>query len=608
MGKVVFKKLVIENMLSFGKFEFDFSKHSGLNYIFGTNKDAVSLNEESKNGVGKSGIFDCLLYALFGQTIRNIGNKYIANRQRNKTDPCSCSLSFTVDTGNYEIITGLKNPNCSDATYLILLKDGEDISKSSIKETRRYIETELLKTSYLIFKNNITLSSSGTQNFFTLVKSQKREFIEEIFNLVIFGDMLKMIRSDINSLDKEIQLNEKHENQLKKDLFNFEESNKEFTENQNRKLNDIKSKLKEFKKKHSDVNKHVKTLTKEVEKINLLDIESLSEEKNKFNDAKFKTENLLKLCNNAIKTNTEYIAKHKNILDETCDACNEKLIEKLNISSIQELIDEDNSKITKYNKTLSLIIDKLEKLNVSLTEAKINEDTYKKLNNEIKYKSLELDGLNNEMNNLNDSHDSAHENPWNKLIEDYSNKITEIDSVIKAFMKKRKLLDISQTIVGEDGAKKFIIKDLVEIINTNIRKYLNEMGVNFTCIFNESFNYEFLTETGPAAFENFSQGEKSRISIATIFAFRDILSGMKVNDYNIISIDEFLDNSGLDSLAINSVIKILKRIIISEGKSVYLISHRECIEDDFDNVIELQKKHGFTTIIRDEQAGINLNE
>jgi len=136
-----------------------------------------------------------------------------------------------------------------------------------------------------------------------------------------------------------------------------------------------------------------------------------------------------------------------------------------------------------------------------------------------------------------------------------------------------------------------------------LRKYLEEMGCEYTAIFDPNFGCTFITTTGPCEYDNFSAGERRRIDIATTFAFRDLLFGQGTLQSNVLICDEIFDVS-IDEFCVNSIIKLLKDE--AETQTIYIISHRECIdsEGDFDNVIELKKEGGFTSIVSDVQGGV----
>ena len=173
-------------------------------------------------------------------------------------------------------------------------------------------------------------------------------------------------------------------------------------------------------------------------------------------------------------------------------------------------------------------------------------------------------------------------------------------NILKEQEKKYKYLEVLEMIVSEDGAKKFIIKDLVQVLNNRIQKYLEKTGALFTAMFDDSFNCEFLTESGPCSYENFSRGEQARINLAIIFTFKDILSNMGNISSNILVLDELLD-LGLDDYAITAFASILKEL--SKSTTVFVVSHKEnMIDVEFDNIIELVKQNGFTIIKSDSQG------
>lgn len=54
----------------------------------------------------------------------------------------------------------------------------------------------------------------------------------------------------------------------------------------------------------------------------------------------------------------------------------------------------------------------------------------------------------------------------------------------------------AEQIVSQDSLKKFIIKDLICMINSKIKQYLMKMGAKYTCVFDENLDYTFITESG----------------------------------------------------------------------------------------------------------------
>ena len=70
--------------------------------------------------------------------------------------------------------------------------------------TDDYIQKEVIQCDISIFLRTVFLSSDQTYNFFKLTPAEKRNFIEKLFNISIFGDMYSLIHKDILAMDKEI--------------------------------------------------------------------------------------------------------------------------------------------------------------------------------------------------------------------------------------------------------------------------------------------------------------------------------------------------------------------------------------------------------------------
>jgi len=154
-----------------------------------------------------------------------------------------------------------------------------------------------------------------------------------------------------------------------------------------------------------------------------------------------------------------------------------------------------------------------------------------------------------------------------------------------------------QHVVAEDGVKRVIIDDLVDILNKRVRYYLAKMGTNYICTFDTNFEVEFLTTGGVSTYDNFSGGEKARINVATLVAFMDLHTALGGFESKTLNIDELLD-SALDSNGLNHMLNILREMIHGGTKhSINVISHRECADSEqFDNIIDIVKTNGVTKI------------
>ena len=125
----------------------------------------------------------------------------------------------------------------------------------------------------------------------------------------------------------------------------------------------------------------------------------------------------------------------------------------------------------------------------------------------------------------------------------------------ETFLKRRSLfvqyIQELLVLLKDSGVKAVIIKRYLDIINELVRKYLNVIGYDVLFEFDENFN-ETISDRRKLDFEygNLSEGEKLRIDISVMFAFRELSKIRNSISTNILFLDEFtqgtLDIAGFE--------------------------------------------------------------
>ena len=262
------------------------------------------------------------------------------------------------------------------------------------------------------------------------------------------------------------------------------------------------------------------------------------------------------------------------------------------VSDLQEKLREKNDLLTNATEKIDARETKLNSLHdkiIALNKKKIEEEkiTYKiqNLTNDIKKLKVEYDKLSNETSN-----------PFGELMNQTKIELDKLKSQMINYVKDIKHLELLRDACSENGVKRFIIKDIVKLLNSLIQKYLNEIGAEYLVYFDESFDFKFITMNGECEFSNFSTGERQRIQISTILAFRDLILNGKINS-NIFVIDEFLD-SGIDTVAIKNVLNILSKKSAEAHQNIFIISHRQETTESiiFNHIIEVVKENGISTL------------
>ena len=110
--------------------------------------------------------------------------------------------------------------------------------------------------------------------------------------------------------------------------------------------------------------------------------------------------------------------------------------------------------------------------------------------------------------------------------------------------------------------------------------------------FNEQIKSRYRDEF---SYMNFSEGEKMRIDLALLLAWREVARLKNSVSCNLLILDEVFDSS-LDTGGIDELMKLLK--IVSDKANVYVISHKaDQLVDKFSNIVSFEKKNNFSKMI-----------
>lgn len=608
---ITFENIEIANFLSFAEESFDFSSNHGLNLICGINNDIPS----AKNGSGKSNVLNALVFALFGKTINDIDTAYIPNRLMTKKDKCEVALNLKVEDKRYRIIRGIKGKSSKSCQLLKFnvetSKFDIDITKSGIKETQKYIEKEILKCDMSLFLRSILLTADQSYNFFKLKKEQKCEFIEQIFDLMVFGVMYDILHKDVLKLEKEIfALSREYkilEDQLNDNVSKKDQYNNSIIEKRNNittLLENLKTDLDKQQANTSDYSTELQTYISQKES-NLKKIDKLSSTQKTVKEKYHELDKEIDKLKLKVSQNTVLIEKHTASLKLLCEDCLKQFDDFYKISELKNEIDQFKTRLEELSKDRTTNSANYTKLNDAIkTLQNTNSDLVKK-HNDI---STKINTHNNIVNSIktNISNNSflltkldEDVNPYINSIDTLNIKLTDLNNTLTKSNNDMIHLKYLEKIISPDMLRKLIIKDLIQYLNARIHLYVSRMGAKFTCIFDENLNYTFHTDTGETTYDNFSSGEKMRLSIATSFAFRDFMSIRSCINSNILVLDEYLD-SGLDSSSITNLMNILKGFSIINKYDVYIVSHRKEISDTyFNNIITVEKTNGISKISKE---------
>jgi DNA repair exonuclease SbcCD ATPase subunit len=579
-----FKKLKLQNFLSVGNTPLEFDFLEGLNLITGYNRDAP----DEKNGIGKSSICDGLFFALFNETIKDLKMAEIVNDKNCKK--CIVELQFSIEENgrvdDYVITRKLKP---SDVEFT---KNGaEDEALSTIPITNKEI-ARVLGISKDLFKQSIILSIGHSVSFFAQGKSEKRKFIEGIFNLEIFSDMLSEARTGYNDTKKEKDLLHSQLNNEKARLTQYSEKDTTFETNREEFIELIKSQMRKDISKIKELTETLKDehstdelltslsgITERLEKVDALnltvevklselsrDISKLTSDINNFTDSCLSCNRIFDDVTERERIKKERMQKVKDLTSERVDFANKK----------SKIVSKKNE-IGKERDAVRIEMASMKAIAESNRTIRSHMTTLKNSNEQNKQKIISKRG---EISDFSD------------LILKSNETIASLSEEYNEVFKQHKVFDACKFILSEEGVKSVIIKQLKALLNRKLNEYLDLLGSSVTCEFDEYFVETIYNKNGKEkSYGAFSGGESKRIDLAILLTFQDILKDQSGMDIKLGFYDEVLDSS-ICASGLKRLLKLLKER--SEETPTYVISHRGKMSDLIDNEIVLEKHNDFT--------------
>lgn len=534
-----------------------------------------------KNGASKSScILDSIVFALYGKPFRKLVKPNIVN-SINKSN-LLVEIEFTISKKRYKVIRGIK-PNI----FEIYCNDKLVNQDAKSKDYQEYLEKYILKTNYKSFINVVILGSARYIPFMQMTAADRRSIIEELLDIQIFSTMNTLLKDKVSKLKEE---SNKIEYQI--DLINekikLQKSNIE--DHKNNIKDQIKEKHNEIEKSNGQIEKYQEDIIKIQKHIDIL-IEQIKDKSSleKKKQSLITMENKLDSNIKKIKKEEDFYNNHSN-----CSTCKQPIDDEF--KKIQ--LERGNKKIIELNTGLDKLNSDLGKVKLRLKEIeKINDNIIKHQNEIIKlnasistiqrYIQKEIKSI-GEISNI-------------ERIEITNEKLIEMKSELEIYLKTqedlnntKKYYEFSQLLLKDGGIKTKIIKQYLPILNKLINTYLSKM--NFFVNFNINENFEEIIKSryrDEFRYENFSEGEKLRIDLSILFAFRQIAKMKNSINTNLLIMDEILDTS-IDKEGIEIFLEMLNSI----DSNIFIISHKEeQISDHFDRVLKFQKKKNFTKMI-----------
>ena len=534
------------------------------------------------NGSGKSTLLDAIVFGLYGRAFRDITKIQLVNSINNKE--LIVELYFTAGGDKYKILRGIK-PNLFE-----IWKNGVMINKdASIRDYQGFLEDDILGINFKAFNQIVVLGSATYIPFMELRAYQRREIIEDLLDIQVFSVMGTLAKERMTSIKTDITDNKYDIEMVESKIVSQQESDQAIRNLKSIEVDKIKEKMSshidEIETKNSIIDAQ-----DEVIKVLYDDISDKPEEKKKFQEA---TEKRAELERNRVAFEKELSFYEHN---DDCPTCKQGIAHDFK----QEQIIDKNQQKAKIEKGLVDIADVLTKHQTRLGSISKIEEQIQSVNFKISDIRAEIKMSKNALMSYKKELDNAQkevaEIDTSKL-ENLQNRIDTLTTTRTELLDEHEVLNIVQMILRDGGIKAKIISQYIPVINKLINKYLAAFDLFVDFQLDEEFNEVIRSRfRDKFTYASFSEGEKLRITLSIMLAWRSVAKLRSSVSTNLLILDETLDGA-LDGVGIESLIETLHGL--NNDDNIFVISHRgDQFAEKFENNLKFEKIKNFSELVQ----------
>lgn len=569
MNNIHFKKLTARNLASIG--------NQPITIELDRNPSTLIIG---KNGAGKSSLLlDALCFNLYGKPFRSITKGQLVNQKNNRE--LMTEVSLTRGEQNIIIKRGYK-----PAIFEIYV-DGNLIDQSAkAKDYQAWLEDNILGIDQQAFMQMVIVGRANYTPFLSLRAADKRAFVERVLALDIFSTMSTIAKDDAKQA--KAKLSDAERNLL---LAN---ANVEHAKSAYDKL--YQSAMQSVQEKQAIYDQQIEEKQKELDELQESK-KTLEEQAIQYDKALH--DRLVKAltdCDARIGQYQHSIEQSSKQLafihhNEQCPACKQSISDTYKQEMMQSLESSiDDMKATEI---------KIREMRERIYKDETRQRRYLMAQELLSHKNKDIAQVKASIESLKRQKDACSEMP------DISHAQREVDRAVTAAQSLEasynaqaadmRYHDFIIQALRDDGIKAIILKDFVPMLNQVINQNLAALGLFATIEIDECFDEKIkMRGFEEMAYNQLSEGEKLRLDMAVMLAWRDIARYKANCSTNLLIMDEIFDSSA-DAEGTAAFADLLRSIA---DLNVFVITHTpEKLSDSFTSSIQLTKQDGFTVIM-----------
>ena len=535
-----------------------------------------------ENGAGKTTMLDALTFVLYGKPFRNINLPQLVNTINNRD--CVVEIEFSTNGNSYKVTRGIAPKVFS------IERDGVVVDHTAtVKDYQSILETQILKMNYKTFCQVVILGSTNYVPFMRLSAADRRTVVENLLDIDVFSKMNDILKTRIletkdrlREIESELKMVDMKIANKRNVIDMIQKKADEQIALYTKKLNEDKAALEALLEKKIALQSQIASLSDSVA--------SMDKQRDSLSQMVSVRKNMESAMRKAKEEEGFY---HDN---EECPVCRSGLAhdfredmiakKKTRQSELQEGIDKiagmittANEGIKKTNTVLSEISDAKTSMGEVDSDIAAHKRYIKQLTDLIGTTEKDKSGVDDEKTALQELESGR----------------DALEGDRKSLVESAHTMDVATILLKDSGIKRKIIRKYIPALNKIINKYLVTMDFfaqftlteDFTEVIKSRYRDEF-------SYDNFSEGEKLRIDLSLLLAWRDIARMKNSANTNLLILDEVFDSS-LDAVGTEEVIKILQSM--GGSNNIFIISHKsDQLLDKFGNVLVYKKVNNFSKL------------
>lgn len=603
----------------------------GLVYVRGVHNDSTSA---SSNGTGKSSLFKCLTWGLYGETVDGMKGDEII---RVGADEAQADVVLYSGAAKYHVTRKRRKGR----PYLSVVEEvgGQSRTLDLDKTALQQKIVDIVGLDFKSFKNTVLYGQNDVHKFADPKTSDadRKDMLHRILGTEILQECHAIAKSRLLSYNKELSVLDSALGSISKqiDAINVDgltKSQDEWESNQRIKIRKYKQQAIEAKVNAESVSDNREELdqlnaTLLLLKDKLAISERRSEDQGKITKQMEKWRQQLALIDSEVSefsASINQIYKSIKLLDgDNCAVCTAPLAQGAPAKYKKKLISQQK-KLSKSKAEAEAKIEELKMFcgiaNKKLMECEVAAREARTIRNEIAEVSeqlLEARAVNGEVAAYISTAKTALErakelsvedNPYKQLVVDAKAKVSTLKTDRKEKKKSRNELADKAAHVqfwtkgfSPQGVPSFLLDSVMPYITERANEYLSiltdgeisveistqkELKSNASEV-RDQINIKWTVEGNEGVAK--SGGQRTRVNLAIDFALMDLAATREGRSLDLMLIDEALD--GLDAVGTSKVLQLLQQMR-SRRRSIFVISHNDSMAEVFDKCVTVVRENG----------------